>query len=232
MPIRFCDIVGVNTSNVSRSTTQLVMSTRLLVADDRELIRAGVREFARGTDLEILGEASIRDASHLLAEHPTADLLILGIEPPGDEGLALIEKLKSARETRHVLLYAARTSAEVIAKAVAAGANGLLVHDASHTTFLQSVHSVARGEPLWSREDLRRAGSAGRLTDAGADVQLTRRESEVIVKMVEGLTNKQIAQSLSISYETVKEHVQHILRKLGVTDRTQAAVWAVRHGLA
>jgi DNA-binding NarL/FixJ family response regulator len=208
------------------------MSTRLLVADDRDLIRAGLREFVRGTDLEIVGEGSIRDASNLLAEHPTADLLILGIEPPGEDGLALVEQLHASRESRHVLLYAARTSAEVIARAVAAGVSGLLVHDASQIIFVQSVHSVARGELLWSREDLRRAGSAGRLTDAGADVQLTRRESEVIVKMVDGLTNKQIATSLAISYETVKEHVQHILRKLGVTDRTQAAVWAVRHGLA
>ncbi|MBI2477115.1 MAG: response regulator transcription factor [Planctomycetia bacterium] len=208
------------------------MSTRLLVADDRDLIRAGVREFVRGTDLEIIGETTIRDAVNLLAKHDDADLLILGIEPPGEEGLAVVERMKAARESRHVLLYAARTSAEVIARAVAAGVSGLLVHDASHVTFLESVHSVARGESLWSREDLRRAGSVGRLTDAGADVQLTRRESEVIVKMVEGLTNKQIALSLEISYETVKEHVQHILRKLGVTDRTQAAVWAVRHRIA
>ncbi len=208
------------------------MSTRIIVADDRDLIRAGLREFVRGTDLEIVGEASIRDASVLLAAHRTADLLLLGIEPPGEDGLALVEQLKATHESCQVLLYAARTSAEVIARAMEAGANGLLVHDASHATFLDSVHRVAQGESLWSREDLRRAGSVGRLTDAGADVQLTRRESEVIVKMVEGLTNKQIAQSLAISYETVKEHVQHILRKLGVTDRTQAAVWAVRHGLA
>jgi DNA-binding NarL/FixJ family response regulator len=208
------------------------MSTRLLVADDRELIRAGLREFVRGSDLEIIGEASIQDAPNLLAKHRTADVLILGIEPPGEGGLALVEQWKAARENVNVLLYSARTSAEVIARALAAGVNGLLVHDASHVTFVPSVHRVARGESLWSREELRRAGSVGRLTDAGADVQLTRREGEVIVKMVEGLTNKQIAESLEISYETVKEHVQHILRKLGVTDRTQAAVWAVHHGLA
>ncbi|HUG70862.1 MAG TPA: response regulator transcription factor [Pirellulaceae bacterium] len=232
------------------------MPTRLLVVDDRDLIRAGLREFVRGTDLEIVGEASIRDAANLLTEHPTADALILGVEPPGEDGLALVEKLKASREIRiessinsriglalveklkasreswHVLLYSARTSPEVIARAVAAGANGLLLHDASQGTFLQSVHRVALGESIWSREDLRRAGSVGRLTAAAAEVQLTRRESEVIVKMVEGLTNKQIADSLEISYETVKEHVQHVLRKLGVTDRTQAAVWAVRHGLA
>jgi len=208
------------------------MSLRLLVADDRELVRAGLREFVRETDLEIVAEASIHDAANLLKDAPAIRLLILGMEPPGTEGLALLEHVTASRPRPHVLLYAARVSAETIASAIANGANGLLLHSASRSTFVQSVHNVVNGESLWSREDLRRAGSASRSTCAGSDVQLTRREAEVIVKMVEGLTNKQIAQSLDISYETVKEHVQHVLRKVGVTDRTQAAVWAVRHGLA
>lgn len=208
------------------------MSIRLLVADDRELIRAGLREFVLGTDLEIIAEASIRDAANLLEDAPALQVLILGVEPPGTEGLALLDHVKASRVKPHVLLYAARTSAEVIASAIAKGANGLLLHSASRSTFLQSIRGIVNGETLWSREDLRRAGAASRSTTAGSDVQLTRREAEVIVKMVEGLTNKQIAQSLEISYETVKEHVQHVLQKVGVADRTQAAVWAVRHELA
>ena len=208
------------------------MSIRILVADDRELIRAGLREFVRGTDLEIVAEASIQDAVIRLKHHPDVELLILGMEPPGTQALALLESLKLSRAKPRVLLYVARTSADVIASAIANGAIGLLLHEASRSTFLQSIRSAAAGESLWSREDLRRAGTAGRSTVAGTDVQLTRREAEVIVKMVEGLTNKQIAASLEISYETVKEHVQHVLGKIGVTDRTQAAVWAVRHGLA
>ncbi|MDA1051454.1 MAG: response regulator transcription factor [Planctomycetota bacterium] len=208
------------------------MSIRLFVADDREIIRAGVREFVRGSDVEIIAEGSIRDAAKLLVAHDEVQLLILGIEPPGTAGLALLAQLKTSPAKPRVLLYAAETCAEVIARAIAVGASGLLLHDASRDTFLQSVHSAVSDESLWSRKDLRRAGSASQLTDAGSDVQLTRRESQVIVKMVDGLTNKQIAQSLEISYETVKEHVQHVLRKVGVTDRTQAAVWAVRHGLA
>ncbi len=208
------------------------MSIRLFVADDRDLIRAGLREFVAGTDLEIVAESSIQDAANLLQDHPVVQLVILGMEPPGKEGLALLYHLKASRARPHVLLYSALTSADMIAAAIAGGANGLLLHSASRSIFMQSVHSVVGGESLWSREDLRRAGSASRSAAAGSDVQLTRRESEVIVKMVEGLTNKQIAASLEISYETVKEHVQHVLRKVGVTDRTQAAVWAVRHGLA
>ncbi|MEX0818676.1 MAG: response regulator transcription factor [Pirellulaceae bacterium] len=208
------------------------MSIRLFIADDRDLIRAGLREYVRGTDVEIVGEASLTDAADRLANSPGVQLLILGIEPPGTKEIAWLERLNASPAKPSVLLYAARTSAEILATATAKGASGLLLHEASQSTFLESVRRIVGGETLWSREDLRRAGSVSRLTDAGSDVQLTRRESEVIVKMVEGLTNKEIAQSLEISYETVKEHVQHILRKIGVTDRTQAAVWAVRHGLA
>ncbi|MBC8356445.1 MAG: response regulator transcription factor [Planctomycetes bacterium] len=208
------------------------MSIRLFVADDRDLVRAGLRRFVAGTDVEIIGESTVKDAATLITNHPAVQLLTLGIEPPGTEGLAVLDKLNAIPARPHCLIYVARTSAEMIAQAIANGANGLLLHDANRETFLEGVQRLLTGESLWSREDLRRAGAASRLTDATSDVQLTKRESEVIVKMVDGLTNKQIAQSLEISYETVKEHVQHILRKIGVTDRTQAAVWAVRNGLA
>jgi DNA-binding NarL/FixJ family response regulator len=92
---------------------------------------------------------------------------------------------------------------------------------------------VAAGENIWTREEMRRVTgelTTPRLAD-DMEAPLTRRESEVLQHLAHGLTNKEIAQALGISYETVKEHVQHILRKVGVTDRTQAAVWAVRKGL-
>ncbi len=91
-----------------------------------------------------------------------------------------------------------------------------------------------RGESCFTRDELRRVTGAlatPRIT-AGIDVPLTRREADVLREMANGLTNKDIAKTLHISYETVKEHVQHILGKIGLTDRTQAAVWAVRKGLA
>ena len=161
------------------------MSIRLFVADDRDLIRAGLREFVQGTDIEIVGEASISKAAKKLEDHPSVQLLLLGIEPPGTVELALLEQLNATCGAPAVVLYSARTSAEVIASAIAEGASGMLKHEASRSTFLESIDSVIGGEPLWSREDLRRAGSASRLTNAASDVQLTRREDEVIVKMVE-----------------------------------------------
>ena len=98
---------------------------------------------------------------------------------------------------------------------------------------LSAVRKAATGEMVWRREDLRRVTGALSTPRMPIDVEvtLTQRESEVLHQLAHGLTNKQIAEALSISYETVKEHVQHILRKIGVSDRTQAAVWAVRQGL-
>ena len=98
---------------------------------------------------------------------------------------------------------------------------------------VSAINTAATGEGVWTRDELRRVTGALATPRLAADVEvpLTQRESEVLKQLALGLTNKEIANSLTISYETVKEHVQHILRKIGVSDRTQAAVWAVRHEL-
>jgi DNA-binding NarL/FixJ family response regulator len=113
------------------------------------------------------------------------------------------------------------------------GAQGYLLKGASREELLTALRAAAAGENIWTREELRRVTGALAAPRAvgDVDVPLTQRESEVLRQLAHGLTNKEIAQSLTISYETVKEHVQHILRKIGVSDRTQAAVWAVRKGL-
>ena len=120
-----------------------------------------------------------------------------------------------------------------IARAVALGAAGYVLKGASKAKLLDTIRKAAAGQNSWSREELRRVTGALATPRLVSDVEvpLTQRESEVLLQLVLGATNKEIAQALKISYETVKEHVQHVLRKIGVTDRTQAAVWAVRHGL-
>jgi DNA-binding NarL/FixJ family response regulator len=98
---------------------------------------------------------------------------------------------------------------------------------------LDAIHRTARGESIWSRDELRRVTGSLATIRLGTETEipLTQREGDVLKHLANGLTNKEIAMSLGISYETVKEHVQHILRKIGVTDRTQAAVWAVRNNI-
>jgi len=205
------------------------MTIRLLIADGHELIRAGLREFLRDTDIEIIGEVTSDDAVAPAAAG--ADVVLLSPNVVADERLEVIHRTKDQHPQTAVVLFAAHRRPVTIANAIANEGAGLLLKDITRDQLVAAIHSAAEGKTLWSRDELRRAGSANREAAAAIDVQLTPRESEVLVKLVDGLTNKQIAQQLEISYETVKEHVQHILRKVGVTDRTQAAVWAVRHGL-
>ena len=120
-----------------------------------------------------------------------------------------------------------------IARAMSQGASGYLVKDVARDDLLSAVRTVASGENIWTPSEIRRFTGALRAAnlDSSIEVALTNRESEVLHQMAYGLTNKEIADALGISYETVKEHVQHILKKLAVSDRTQAAVWAVRNKL-
>ncbi|HEV3005817.1 MAG TPA: response regulator transcription factor, partial [Pirellulales bacterium] len=116
---------------------------------------------------------------------------------------------------------------------VALGAAGYLLKGMNRDALIDSIRRVAAGADAWTREELRRVTGALATPRVSGDVEvpLTQRESEVLRQLAFGLTNKEIAGVLGISYETVKEHVQHVLRKIGVADRTQAAVWAVRKGL-
>jgi DNA-binding NarL/FixJ family response regulator len=127
-------------------------------------------------------------------------------------------------------MFSGHDNPTYIARAVALGAQGYISKTATAKEILDAIKSVADGGDMWTRDSLRRFTGALASTN-GSDVHLTKRENEVLKQLTFGLTNKEIGMALSISYETVKEHVQHILKKLGVTDRTQAAVWAVRKEL-
>ena len=121
-----------------------------------------------------------------------------------------------------------------IARAVASGAHDYIFKGSSREELLESITGAASGQLPVRAGELRRVATtmANRVVTPDPDVPLTQREMQVLRHVALGLSNKEIAQSLTISVETVKEHVQNILRKLAVSDRTQAAVWAVRRGLA
>jgi DNA-binding NarL/FixJ family response regulator len=151
---------------------------------------------------------------------------------PDCDGLNCLARIKLDLAVP-VIMFSAYDNPTYIARAVALGASGYLLKSASRDEIISAIRTAARGESIWTREELRRVTGALIAPRSGPDseVTLTKRESEVLKQLAFGLTNKEIAQTLGISYETVKEHVQHILRKVGVSDRTQAAVWAVRKDL-
>lgn len=209
------------------------MSIRLLIADDHLVVRTGLKSLVAATDIEVVGEATTGGECIRLASEFKPDVVLLDIRMPDGDGLNALSRLKLDLPSLPVLVFSTYDNPTYVARAVSLGANGYLSKGASGEELIAAIRTVARGENAWTRDELRRVTGAlatPRLV-SDIDVPLTQRESEVLRQLSYGLTNKEIAQSLHISYETVKEHVQHILRKLGVSDRTQAAVWAVRKGL-
>ena len=209
------------------------MSFKLVIADDHEVVRAGLQSLLRGSEFEVVGEATNGDQAVSLTQENRPDLVVLDVRMPGSDGLQALAQIRQHRPELPVLMLSTFDNPTYVARALALGASGYLLKDIPRDVLLDALRKVAAGESVWSREELRRVTGALATPRAGedGDISLTRRESEVLRQMALGLTNNEIAQSLHISYETVKEHVQHILRKVGVADRTQAAVWAVRRGL-
>ncbi len=209
------------------------MPIKLLVADDHQVVRAGLKSMLTGTDIKIVGEAETGEAALRLALKHNPDVVLMDVRMPDGDGLTALNRIKLARPTMPVLIWSAFDNPTYVARAVALGANGYILKSVGREKLLQAIRTAATGENTWTREELRRVTGALASARLGTDIEvpLTRRESEVLKQLALGLTNKEIALALKISYETVKEHVQNLLRKIGVTDRTQAAVWAVRKGL-
>lgn len=209
------------------------MAVRIFVADDHDIVRSGLRSILAGTDNQVVAEA--RSGSELmeLVRGNLPDLVILDVRMPGGDGLQTLGQLKLDYPELPVLMLSTYDNPTYIARAVALGANGYVLKSDSRARLLDAIERAAKGENIWTRDELRKV--TGALTtprpSGESEVALTQREGEVLQQLALGLTNKEIAQVLDISYETVKEHVQHILRKIGVADRTQAAVWAVRSGI-
>lgn len=205
---------------------------RIVLADDHDIVRSGLRSIIDESDIEVVGEAdSGKSVLALVADHQP-DLVILDVRMPNGDGLQALGRIKSDYPNIPVLMLSTYDNPTFIARAAALGANGYVLKSENRDGLLNAIRRAASGDLLWTREEIRRVSSAlSAIPSADAEVPLTKREGEVLQKLALGLTNREIAKALEISYETVKEHVQHILRKVGVSDRTQAAVWAVRKGI-
>lgn len=205
----------------------------LLIADDHEMVRSGLKTMLAETEINVVAEVATGSEAvkYALANDP--DVVLLDVRMPDGDGLTALGRIKLDKPDLPVLMLSTFDNPTYIARAVALGASGFLLKGCSRDDLIRAIRLAAAGESAWTRDELRRVTGALATPRLSADVEvpLTQRESEVLRQLAYGLTNKEIAQALEISYETVKEHVQHILRKIGVSDRTQAAVWAVRKQL-
>ena len=207
---------------------------RLLIADDHDVVRSGLKSMIGGTDIKVVAEVATGQAAVEYVLKNEVDVVLLDVRMPDGDGLNTLGRIRLDKPNQPILMLSYVDNPSYLARAVALGANGYLLKDCTRDELVGAIKTVAAGENTWTRERLRRVTGALATPRLQADVEvpLTEREAQVLRHMAGGLTNKQIADALEISYETVKEHVQHVLGKIGVSDRTQAAVWAVRKGLA
>ena len=210
------------------------MSIRLLIADDHEVVREGLASLLAETDINIV--ASAASGSETLAQaakhHP--DVVLLDIRMPDGDGLATLDQLKQDHANMPVVILSTYDNPSYLARAAALGAVGYLRKGCSRNDLLEAIRGAAQGKNVWNPVDLQRvSGVSDSATSQPVklDAPLTQREVQVLRQLAFGLSNKEIAKALHISVETVKEHVQHVLKKLNVSHRTQAAVWAVKRGL-
>lgn len=220
------------TDNQSNSE---VLSIRVMLVDDHEIWRDGVKSMLKESEFLVVGEAGGgREAIKRLSEC-SPRLVLLDIRMPEGDGFEALGKIKALDATIAVLMLSTYENPTFIAKAVAAGASGYLLKGCSRDELLGALRAVANGDTLISAEDLVRSlRSVSEATAESTDLfqPLTAREQEVLRLVATGLTNREIGSVLFISEGTAKTHIEHIIGKLGVSDRVQAAVWAARHGLA
>jgi DNA-binding NarL/FixJ family response regulator len=207
------------------------MSVKVFVVDDHEVVRLGVRALLAESDLKVSGEAGSGESALKLLARSKPDVVLIDIQMQPLDGFSTLLRLKNDIPRLPVVMYASSENTTYLARAIALKAQGLVYKTDQKSRLIAVLKAAAGGAEAWTTEEKRRvAGSdpAGKAVPIGG-VIFTQREAEVLRQLTHGLTNKEIALSLGISYETVKEHIAHLLRKIGVSDRTQAAVWAVRY---
>lgn len=205
----------------------------LLAAYPKELIRAGLRAMLEKTGIKIVGETSDAPGTLALAKKHKPAVILLDAAIPGGDAFELAGKIQKSMPATKVIVLSAVDKPTYIARAKAAGASNFLLMSVSQKELVTAVESAAAGKSAMEAGPLRRvvASMTARPNAATSEAGVTPRESQVLSHVALGLSNEEIARSLEISVETVKEHVQNLLRKLAVNDRTQAAVWAVQSGV-
>ncbi len=210
------------------------MSINILIADDHSMIREGLRQLLELDDnLKVVAEAANGDEALENIEKYKPDVVLLDINMPQKTGLQVLAELKKKKCTSKILMLTIHNEAEYLVKAVDGGCDGYVLKDSNYEVLKNAVYAVYNNEN-YIQTDLISTLNEG-LSSNNADIDklnlLTNREEEVLKLIAEGLFNKEIAAKLEISERTVKNHVSNIFKKIDVSDRTQAAVFAIKNNL-
>ncbi|MEU1675581.1 response regulator transcription factor [Streptomyces roseifaciens] len=207
---------------------------RVVLVDDHQVVRRGLRTFLEvQDDIEVVGEAADGAEGVERTEELRPDVVLMDVKMPGTDGIEALRRLRELENPARVLIVTSFTEQRTVIPALRAGAAGYVYKDVDPDALAGAIRSVHAGHVLLQPEV---AGALLSQEEAGGGGQgrgnaLTEREREVLALIADGRSNREIARALVLSEKTVKTHVSNILMKLDLADRTQAALWAVRHGI-
>jgi DNA-binding NarL/FixJ family response regulator len=203
---------------------------RILIAEDHGVVRAGLEQLLGGfSELEVVGSAANGEEAVALARENRPDVVLMDLQMPALDGIEATRLIKSDLPETRVVVLTSFSDRDRILRAIDAGAIGYLLKDADPKELLQGITAAARGDAPLAPRAAHVVLTARSQQDPLA--VLSEREREVLALIGAGYPNKLIARQLEISEKTVKAHLTSVYRTIGVTDRTQAALWAQRHGL-
>ncbi|AEM86261.1 response regulator [Streptomyces violaceusniger] len=205
---------------------------RVLLVDDHQVVRRGLRTFLQvQDDIEVVGEASDGEEGVARAEELRPDVVLMDVKMPGLDGIEALRTLRGLDNPARVLIVTSFTEKRTVVPALRAGAAGYVYKDVDPEALARAIRSVHSGHVLLQPEVALALLSQDEGGGQGRGGSLTEREREVLALIADGRSNREIARALVLSEKTVKTHVSNILMKLDLADRTQAALWAVRHGI-
>jgi len=206
----------------------------VVLVDDHAIWRDGVRGLLEDTEFNVIGEAASGKEAIDLLKQVSPKIVLLDIRMAGGDGLDALQAIKTEHPSVSVIMLTTYDNPTYMARAVAGGASGYVLKGVGGEELLTALQGVANGDMLLTASDLTRSlrGISAEVARSKDLIKpLSEREVEVLRLLATGLPNREIASILFISEATVKTHVEHIIQKLGVSDRVQAVVWAARHGL-
>lgn len=208
---------------------------KVMICDDHRMIREGIKQLLElDGEIEVIAEAGDGDECLSSLENYSPDVLLLDINMPKMNGIKVLEYLKECNYKGKVLILTIHNEVDYLIKAMDIGVDGYVLKDSDSSILKSAIESVNNGEKYIQKElvPLLEERMEQRLEENNSeDSILTRREIEVLKLLSEGLFNKEIAYKLSISEKTVKNHVSNIFKKIAVSDRTQAAVYAIKNNI-
>lgn len=210
------------------------MNVKVMLTDDHGLVREGVRSLLESSsNIEVIGEAKdgIECLEKLKKIKP--DLLLLDINMPNMNGIETLQKIKEIDDSLKVLIVTVHNEIDYLMKAIDIGVNGYILKESNSSDLKKAIETIMKGESYFQPSLIPKMNSkiSDRIVDVEKSKSLTKRELEILIQVAKGMLNKEIAINLDISERTVKNHISNIFKKIDVSDRTQAAIFAIKNNI-